>query len=110
MARQASLIWTAPALDDLDDIAGFIALDDRSAAAALVERTLAALERLRRHPDSGRWVPEIPGDLYREVIVPPCRVIYRRQAGDVLIVHVLRGEQRLRPSRLQGRRRKPRKS
>jgi plasmid stabilization system protein ParE len=34
MARRARLIWTAPALDDLDEIASWIALENESAARA----------------------------------------------------------------------------
>lgn len=100
MARRAPLIWSAPALDDLDEIASFIALDKPSAAAALVRRTLQSVERLREQPESGRWVPELENKIYREVIVPPCRVIYRREASKILIVHVVRSERRLRPMRL----------
>lgn len=101
MARQAHLIWSEPALDDLDDIAGFIALDDPLAAANLVERAQRAVERLRRFPESGRRVPEVPGGRYREVIVAPLRIIYRREGPDVLVVHVMRGERLLLRSRLR---------
>jgi plasmid stabilization system protein ParE len=75
VARAARLIWTAPALDDLDEIASWIALENPAAAASLVQRVLRAVERLRQYPDSGRRVPEVPGSLYREVVVPPCRTI-----------------------------------
>jgi plasmid stabilization system protein ParE len=100
MARRAPLIWSAPALDDLDEIASWIARENAGASAALVRRALAAVERLRDHPESGRWVPEIPRKLYREVIVPPCRIIYRREGSKVLIVHVFRSERLLRVDRL----------
>jgi len=92
MARPARLIWTAPALDDIDEIASWIALENPTAADALVRRLLGTVERLRRYPESGRRVPEVRGERYREVVVPPCRVIYRREGAAVLIVHVLRGE------------------
>ena len=101
MARQPKLIWAAPALDDLDDIAAFIALDDPIAAAKLLERALKAVERLPRFPDSGRLVPEAPDGRYREVIVAPLRIIYRREGSDILIVHAARGEQQLRRGRLR---------
>ena len=105
MAAALKIVWTAPALDDLDDIAGFIALDDAAAAAGLVERALSGIERLARHPASGRRVPELQGTTYREVIVPPCRIIYRCDGrGEercVVIVYLLRGEQRLRMGRLR---------
>ena len=96
MARLVPLIWTNPALDELDEIAAWIALDDPAAARRFLVRALKAVERLRRFPDSGRQVPEAPGRTYREVIVGPCRIIYRREGPAVLIVHVSRGERRLR--------------
>ena len=95
MARRVALIWAAPALDDLDEIASWIARENERAASALVRRVLDALERLQDHPASGRWVPEIRQKHYREVIVPPCRIIYRREGNDVLIVHVFRSERLL---------------
>jgi plasmid stabilization system protein ParE len=39
-------------------------------------------------------VPEFPGSPYREVIVPPYRVLYRRH-GDDLVVVGIRHEARL---------------
>lgn len=101
MARQARLIWTAPAVDDLDDVAAFIAAENPRAAAELVAAVFDAVERLRRFPDAGRYVPEIPGRLYRECIVPPLRVIYRRDGARIVIVYVVRGERPLRRSRLR---------
>lgn len=96
MARLLPLIWTDPALDDLDEIAAWIALDDPAAARRFMARALKAVERLRRYPDSGRQVPEAPARAYREVIVGPCRIIDRREGPAILIVHVSRGERRLR--------------
>jgi toxin ParE1/3/4 len=99
--RSAPLIWTTPALEDLDDIAAWIALESEQAAGELVQDALDAVERLRRFPSSGRWVPELGGRTYREVIVPPLRIIYRRERSSVVIVHVMRGEQQLQPARLR---------
>jgi plasmid stabilization system protein ParE len=101
VARRSALVWTTPALDDLDEIAEHFALDDPRAAARFVRRVLQAVERLRRFPESGRWVPEAPSKTYREVIVSPCRIIYRREGRKVLIVHVARGERRVRGDRLE---------
>jgi plasmid stabilization system protein ParE len=98
--KRLKLVWSAPALDDLDDIAAWIAAEDPRAAAGLVVRALAAVERLLLHPNSGRRVPELDTPRYREVICPPCRIIYRREGASVLIVHVVRSERLLRPDRL----------
>lgn len=94
MARPQALIWTAPALDDLDDIAAWIAQDSPAAAAQLVRRVLAQLALLRAHPRMGRRVPEAPGTRYRELVVPPCRIMYRPEGRALVIVHVVRGERR----------------
>ena len=68
----ARLIWTEPALADLEAIADYMALDKPDAAARYVRHVFAAVERLARFPKSGIRVPELPHLPYRQVIVPPC--------------------------------------
>ena len=92
----ARLIWTEPAIADLEAIADYMALDKPDAAARYVQQVFATVERLARFPKSGVRVPEIPHLPYRQVVVPPCRVFYRLEGKDILIVFVMRGEQRLR--------------
>ncbi|NOZ68047.1 MAG: type II toxin-antitoxin system RelE/ParE family toxin [Deferribacteres bacterium] len=92
----ARLIWTEPALSDLDEIAEYIALDNISAAKKLVRKVFQKLERLKRHPLSGRKPPELKKTSYREVIVGPCRIFYRIDNKDIYILHVMRGESQLR--------------
>ncbi len=92
----ARLIWTEPAIADIEAIADYIALDKPDAAARYVRQVFAAVERLMRFPKSGARVPEIPHVPYRQVVVPPCRIFYRVEGDDILIVFVMRGEQRLR--------------
>jgi toxin ParE1/3/4 len=92
----ARLIWTEPAIADLEAIADYMALDKPDAATRYVQQVFAAVERLVRFPKSGKVVPEIPHLPYRQVIVPPCRIFYRVEGEDILIVSVMRGEQRLR--------------
>ncbi len=89
------LIWAEPALNDLDTIAEYIAIDKPEAARRYVQRVFEAVERLTRFPRSGSIPPEIPHLPYRQIVVPPCRVFYRMQGQDVLIVFVMRSEQRL---------------
>lgn len=88
------LIWAEPALNDLDTIAEYIAIDKPEAAIRYVRRVFEAVERLTRFPRSGSIPPEIPHLPYRQIVVPPCRVFYRMQGQDVLIVFVMRSEQR----------------
>jgi toxin ParE1/3/4 len=97
----AEIIWTEPALADLEAIADYIALEDPAAAAALVARVLAHVDQLADHPQSGSRPPELPRSRYRQLVEPPCRVFYRFDGHTVLILHVMRSERRLRRSRLQ---------
>lgn len=97
----AEVVWTDPALGDLDAIADYIALDNMNAARTLVRRVFQHVDQLRRHPDSGSRLPELKGRRYRQIIEPPCRVIYRIEERRVYIVHVMRSEQRLRRTRLR---------
>ncbi|MBV1788201.1 type II toxin-antitoxin system RelE/ParE family toxin [Marinobacterium sp. D7] len=92
----AEVVWTEPALQELDAIAEYIALDNRAAARKLVEAVFDKTERLRDFPQSGRVPPELPNSIYREVIVPPCRIFYREDDDRVLILYVMREERQLR--------------
>ena len=70
----ARLIWTEPALLDLDAIAEYIALDDPLAASRYVEGVFDRLERLEARPQSGKRPSELARTPYREVVVPPGRI------------------------------------
>jgi plasmid stabilization system protein ParE len=92
----AKIIWTEPALDQLDEIAEYIALDSPVAAIELVARIFKKVDRLAQFPNSGREPPEVPGSIYREVVCSPCRIFYRREGTNVLIICVMRDEMQLR--------------
>ncbi len=96
----AKLIWTEPALQDLDAIADYIALDKPEAARQFVQRVFRHVEQLIKHPTSGSQPPELKKSRYRQIVEPPCRIFYRHDGKSVFIVHVMRGEMRLRKSRL----------
>lgn len=97
----AEVIWTEPAVSDLSAIADYIAVDSPTAAAALVTRVVAHVGQLAAHPDSGSRPLELGRSRYRQIVEPPCRVIYRREGALVLILHVVRGERRLRRTNLR---------
>ncbi len=99
----ARLIWTEPALSDLERIAEYIALDKPDAARRYMRRVLEAVERLVHSPKSGSIPPEIPHLPYRQIVILPCRIFYRSEGRDILIVFVMRSEQRLREDALKER-------
>ena len=92
----AQIIWTEPALLDLNEIAEYIALDKPSAASHLVRTVFTKTERLEEFPESGRKPPELKKSRYKEIIVNPCRIFYRIEKDKVYILYVMRSEKKLR--------------
>jgi toxin ParE1/3/4 len=99
----ARVIWTEPALSDLDGIADYIALDDPAAAKRLVQKVFRRVEQLIDHPGSGSIPPELHKlNNYRQLVEPPCRVFYRLSGEDaVYIIHVMRREMLLKRRNLK---------
>jgi len=104
----AELIWTEPALSDLDAIADYIALENPAAARELVQRIVHHVEQLAEYPESGARPRELRGSRYRQIVEPPCRVFYRYNGERVFVLYVMRGERRLRASPLSKRDRQTR--
>ena len=93
----AQIIWTEPALEQLEAVIEYIALDNASAASQLIAKVFLRVERLADHPGSGRKPPELPRkSIFREIIVGPCRLFYFRDGEKVVVCHVMRGERELR--------------
>jgi plasmid stabilization system protein ParE len=61
----------------------------------MVRRVVAAVERLKAFPESGRIVPERDSPEIREVIVGRYRVVYRRNADVVEVATVFQGSRQL---------------
>ena len=97
------VLWTEPALAELDEIADYIALDDPQAAQALVRKVFDHVAQLADHPNSGSKPPELKGWRYRQIVEPPCRVFYRIDEGKVVILYVMRSERLLKAAHLTGR-------
>lgn len=92
----AEVVWTEPALQALESIAEYIALDNPAAASHLVQEVFEKTERLEDFPQSGRNPPELPKSVYREVVVAPCRIFYREDGQRVFVLYVMREERQLR--------------
>ncbi|XPF94915.1 type II toxin-antitoxin system RelE/ParE family toxin [Colwellia sp. RE-S-Sl-9] len=92
----AEVIWTSPALDDLNEIAEYIALSNLSAAKKLTQKIFDKISRLENHPESGKRPQELVNLNYREVNVNPCRIFYKVDRDKVYILHVMRQERDLR--------------
>jgi len=99
----AQIKWTEPALNDLNEIAEYIALDKPITAQKLVKKVFESMTRLKEHPQSGRRPPELQDTNYREMIVGPCRVFYRIEKSKIYILYVMRSERELRIFQLKDR-------
>ena len=98
----AEIVWSDPALSDLDAVADYIALENPIAASELVKRIINHVGQLADHPESGSRPQELKRSRYRQIIEPPCRIFYRFDGHKVFILHVMRSERllRLRPAYL----------
>lgn len=99
----AEVVWSEPALADLDAIADYIALENPVAAAELVKRIFDHVGQLSDHPDSGSRPQELGKSRYRQIVEPPCRVFYRFDGRKVFVLHVMRSERLLRKRQLTPR-------
>ncbi|MFT5194986.1 MAG: toxin ParE1/3/4 [Candidatus Promineifilaceae bacterium] len=92
----AELIWTEPALQDLQELAEYISIENPQAAQKLIQSVFSMVETLIDFPYSGRKPPELPETEYREKVVQPVRIFYRVENDLVYIVHIMRSERDLR--------------
>jgi toxin ParE1/3/4 len=99
----AEIIWSDPALSDLEAIADYIALENATAAAELVKRIIDHVAQLAHHPESGSRPQELKRSRYRHILEPPCRVFYRFDGHKVFILYVMRSERLLRKGHLASR-------
>jgi len=90
------LIWSAPALRDLDDIFDYLAARNVRAAFDVVERIRGRARSLIEHPNAGR-MGRLAGT--RELVVGdlPYVLPYRVTAAGVEIVRVLHGARKWPP-------------
>ena len=97
----AEIVWTEPALQELEAIAEYIALDNPVAARHLISTIFKITKQLEEFPKSGRTPPELPNSVYRELVAPPCRIFYREDGKQALILYVMREERQLRAYMLE---------
>lgn len=83
--------WSDCARDDLDDLVRYISRDSAFYARLFGERIVLAARRLQHFPESGRMIPEAEDKTLREIIVQGYRVMYRLEAGRVLVLAVMHG-------------------
>ncbi|MCV6610163.1 MAG: type II toxin-antitoxin system RelE/ParE family toxin [Amphritea sp.] len=91
----AEIVWTEPALNNLEELAEYIAISNPKAAKRLVANVFEKIQRLTLFPESGRIPEEINTFNYREIVVNPCRIFYKYEGDSVYILHIIRQERDL---------------
>jgi len=88
----AQIIWALPALNQLDEIAGYIALDNPEAAQKVVQRIFNLTDKLSQFPEMGSGIPELSHQDYRQLWCKPCWIYYKLDKDKIYILHVRRAE------------------
>lgn len=95
----SSIRWASAAVDDLSEIARYIAQDSPNGATSFVDRVDRAVQQLGKQPRSGRTVPELEHhsiNRYREVILSPWRLFYRCDGDVVYVLAIVDGRRDIR--------------
>jgi len=83
------IIWSRTSHRDLRSLVKYISKDSPQRAEQFGYRIVARVEMLQDHPRMGRVVPEFNQQDLHEVIVSPCRIIYRLN-DDASLIEVIR--------------------
>jgi len=94
--------WAPLAIERAYEAASYIAQDKPEAALKWLDGLFKVTDRLERFPKSGRIVPEIASEEFREVIYRSHRVIYRIEKAFVSILTVRSSAQLLDPAEFKG--------
>ena len=92
------VVWAPQAIQDVEAIRAYVARDSTHYADLVVERIVAAVERLKENPRSGRVVPELGDESIREVIHGNYRIVYRLRQDVVEVATVFHGARLFRPN------------
>lgn len=90
------VIWTHVAESDLKDIIEYISLDRPQAALKILKKIKEKAPDLYDLPKRGRIVPELQSQgilQYRELVLPPWRLIYKILDRTVIVLSVIDSRQ-----------------
>jgi len=85
------VVWTEPALEDLEATAAYIARDSPRYAAAVVREAQQAARSLKRFSRRGRVVPELDDPGLREIFVRGFRLIYEIREEIIFVLGFIHG-------------------
>jgi toxin ParE1/3/4 len=92
------VLWTETATRDLEDLIAFIAADSPGNARRVLARLKERATALEADPARGRILPELAifgFSTWRELVVRPYRLIYRKEADRIYVLAVVDGRRDL---------------
>ncbi|MGJ8670613.1 MAG: type II toxin-antitoxin system RelE/ParE family toxin [Oceanococcus sp.] len=93
---KVSVTFAESAVQDLEEIhAWYVGELVPEVGQRLIVEIFERVEALRDNPDMGRVVPEFGQKYLRELIHPPFRIVYKREAKKARVVRVWRSERLL---------------
>ena len=95
------ITWSPLAVDQVRDIASYIALDKPTVALEWAEKIFSSVERLSEFPESGRVVSEIDRKEIREIVQGNYRVIYKIKSKEILVLVVKSYRQKLKENEIK---------
>lgn len=96
MKKSYEVRWSETSENDLIAIVQYIADDNPHQAYEIFKNIKASASNLRGFPNRGRIVPELLEQgvtQYRELIIPPWRIIYRISENKIYVLSVLDSRQ-----------------
>lgn len=92
--KEYQVFWTLTAQQDLKKIIEYIAIDSEVQAREIYQGIKQKADNLWQMPLQGRIVPELRYYsilIYRELISPPWRIIYKTEENKVWVLAVIDG-------------------
>jgi addiction module RelE/StbE family toxin len=102
--RRFEVLWTEVAIRDLEQIVDYVAQEAPIAAQRIFDSIAERARTLNTLPLRGRIVPELARfeiQIYRELIIPPYRLLYRVTTDHVFVVGVFDSRRNLEDILLQ---------
>jgi len=92
MSKTYKINWANVAENDLIEIIEYISIESPADALKILQKIKKMASSLHSLPERGRVVPELQDQgilIYREIVIPPWRIIYRISDHDVYVLTVL---------------------
>jgi toxin ParE1/3/4 len=88
----AELIWTAKAIEQIEEIGLFIEKDSPFQARRVVQLIIKETRKLKKFSHFGKMIPETQEDKYREIRVFSYRVLYKIiNENQIVVLGVVHG-------------------